>query len=209
MWFDNLMRVYIFTNIAVVFVESDPALRAQIGDTFFSYYEGAAAAVYTVLYALRLFAAPHDPRADYSVAGFIGSFFGTADLLAFAPFYFEVFCMSRGLPYDFALPRFLRLFRVLQLEHYTEAFTLIDDVFRACKETLIATGLLALIVWVGAAYLFFVFERGNPAVEGAFDNIPNAMYYTAIFLSGRAHASLPHTHPFPFTAPRALWSRWR
>ena len=92
--------------------------------------------------------------------------------------------MSQGVAYDFALPRFLRLFRVLQLEHYTEAFTLIDDVFRACKETLVATGLLALIVWVGAAYLFFVFERGNPAVEGAFDNLPNAMYYTAIFLSG-------------------------
>lgn len=68
--------------------------------------------------------------------------------------------------------------RVLQLEHFTEAFTLIDDVFRECKDTLVATSFLAVIIWVGAAYAFFLTEKGNPNVGGAFDNIPNSLYYT-------------------------------
>jgi len=83
--------------------------------------------------------------------------------------------MSLPLKLSVYIPRSLR---VLQLEHFTEAFTLIDDVFRECKDTLVATSFLAVIIWVGAAYAFFLTERGNPNVGGAFDNIPNSMYYT-------------------------------
>jgi hypothetical protein len=60
-------------------------------------------------------------------------------MLAFLPFWLEIYWTYHGMPYDYALPRALRLMRVLQLEHYTEAFTLIDDVFRGCKNTLVAT----------------------------------------------------------------------
>ena len=51
--------------------------------------------------------------------------------------------------------------RVLQFEHYTEAFTLIDDVFRGCKDTLVATGFLSVIIWVFSAYGFYVLEKDN------------------------------------------------
>ena len=40
------------------------------------------------------------------------------------------------------------------------------------------------IIWVFSAYGFFLLEKDNKAVNGAFDNIPNSLYYTAIFLSG-------------------------
>lgn len=73
---------------------------------------------------------------------------------------------------------------VLQFEHYTEAFTLIDDVFRGCKDTLVATGFLSVIIWVFSAYGFYVLEKDNAALGGAFANIPNSLYFTAIFLSG-------------------------
>lgn len=73
---------------------------------------------------------------------------------------------------------------VLQFEHYTEAFTLIDDVFRGCKDTMVATGFLSVIIWVFSAYGFYVLEKDNAAVGGAFANIPNSLYFTAIFLSG-------------------------
>ena len=39
------------------------------------------------------------------------------------------------------------------------AFTLLDDVWNSCKDTLAATGLLALVVWVGSACLFYLFEK--------------------------------------------------
>lgn len=77
-----------------------------------------------------------------------------------------------------------------------------------------ATGLLALIIWVGCGALFFLFEENNPnfrtcdasvpeeicysfastldcdmeypglCSQDAFTNVPNSLYYTAVFLGG-------------------------
>ncbi|EKX41400.1 hypothetical protein GUITHDRAFT_142088 [Guillardia theta CCMP2712] len=183
-WFDNLMLYFIGFDVVLIILESDPAMRVQIGDGFFASLEGVCGMLFTVLYVLRVIAAPYDRRAGFSRMGYLTSFFGTADMFAFLPFYLEWYWAACGISYDFALPRFLRLLRVLQWEHYTEAFTLIDDVFRASKDTLIATSFLALIIWVGSAYGFYLLDRGNPALGGAFDNIPSSLYFTAIFLSG-------------------------
>ncbi|CAN0411363.1 unnamed protein product, partial [Ectocarpus fasciculatus] len=120
--------------------------------------------------------------------------------------------------------RVLRLFRILQLEHFVSAFSLLDDVWTASKDTLAATGLLALVVWVGSACLFYLFEKvrcpvcrcstrlgqqyqavdpgvslpvlpgplclffglrsDNMCTGDAFSSIPDAMFYTAVFLGG-------------------------
>ena len=45
--------------------------------------------------------------------------------------------------------RIARIFRLLQLEDFITAFSKLDNVFRASKDVLKATGLMALIVWVG------------------------------------------------------------
>ena len=51
--------------------------------------------------------------------------------------------------------------RVLQLEHFCEAFTKLDDVYRESENVLKATGLMALIVWLLSGVLFYLFERDN------------------------------------------------
>ena len=182
--FDYSMLAFISFDAVMVVLESDPSWRTYLGDAVFANLEGVAGMVYSVLYVLRLIAAPYDPRASYSRWGYLTSFFGVADMLALAPFWLEIYWVHHGVAYDYALPRALRLLRVLQFEHYTEAFTLIDDVFRGCKDTLVATGFLSVIIWVFSAYGFFLLEKDNKGVNGAFDNIPNSLYYTAIFLSG-------------------------
>lgn len=58
-----------------------------------------------------LAAAPYDPRASYSRWGYLVSFFGVADMVAFLPFWLELYWTAHGIPYDFALPRVLRLMR--------------------------------------------------------------------------------------------------
>jgi hypothetical protein len=113
-----------------------------------------------------------------------------------------------------AVFRIFRLFRLLQLERFMTAFTLLDNVFRSSASVLKATGLMALIVWLGGAALFFLFERDNPnwrvcdeevdaatcyafesvaacnaAYPGAcsqtgFSTLPDSMYLTAVFLCG-------------------------
>lgn len=73
--------------------------------------------------------------------------------------YVEVLLGLFGLSVDVSVFRILRLFRILQLEHFVSAFTLLDDVWNAVKDTLAATGLLALVLWVGSACLFYLFEK--------------------------------------------------
>lgn len=73
--------------------------------------------------------------------------------------YIEAALRSSGVYFDASAFRVLRLFRILQLEHFVSAFSLLDDVWTASKDTLAATGLLALVVWVGSACLFYLFEK--------------------------------------------------
>ena len=67
---------------------------------------------------------------------------------------------------------------MLELEHFLEAFTLLDDVYKNCKGVLSATGIVALVIWIGGASLFWIFEKETIA------NIPEALFYTAVFLGG-------------------------
>lgn len=64
-----------------------------------------------------------------------------------------------GIKVDVSVFRILRLFRILQLEHFLAAFTFLDDVWVSVRPTLAATGLLALVLWVGSACLFYLFEK--------------------------------------------------
>jgi hypothetical protein len=50
--------------------------------------------------------------------------------------------------------------------HPTSAFTLLDDVWRGAKGVLKAAGLLALILWVGSATLFFLTEQVGAVLYG-------------------------------------------
>merc|ERR1711998_22077 len=45
---------------------------------------------------------------------------------------------------------------------------------------------MGLVIWVLSASAFYVFERHNLRLNNghAFENIPNSLYYTAIFLAG-------------------------
>jgi len=91
---------------------------------------------------------------------------GIVDLLSFLPWYVQQASLALGLAGSSsdaaAVFRIFRLFRVLQLERFLTAFTLLDNVLRASADVLVATGLMALIIWVGGAALFFLFEQHNP-----------------------------------------------
>ena len=68
--------------------------------------------------------------------------------------------------------RIFRFFRVLQLEDFIIAFSKLDNVFRASKDVLKATGLMAIIIWVGTSALFFIFEVNNPNFRQCNESIP-------------------------------------
>ena len=61
---------------------------------------------------------------------------------------------------------------ILQLEDFLVGFRKIDNVFRASKDVLKATGLMAVIIWVGCGALFFIFEQSNPNFRECDPSIP-------------------------------------
>jgi hypothetical protein len=94
------MLIFISLDIVMVVLESDNEWRIYLGDASFANLEGVAAFVFSFLYVLRFIAAPYDRRANYSRWGYLTSFFGVADAIAFLPFFMELYWTAHGIPYD-------------------------------------------------------------------------------------------------------------
>ena len=140
-------------------------MRNNEGD-WWNAFEYFSVAVFTVEYVLRIAGAAHNPACGYSRLVYATTFIGIVDLLSILPFYLQlVVDASNGGGEDQTTAeifRVVRIFRLLELEHFLEAFTLLDDVFRNCKDVMKATGVVALVIWVGGAALFWPVEKREP-----------------------------------------------
>ena len=226
-------RVFIFTviiaNIVAVMAETVPSIDKAVGNNpgnFFDQFEAFSVFVFATEYILRLFCAPKNREALYSTFVYATTFFGIVDLLSTAPWFVEQTLIATGRINSSGdgarIFRLFRVFRILQLEDFVTAFSKLDNVFRASKDVLKATGLLAVIIWVGCGALFYIFEENNPnwrscddsvplraeslddppgcfdfastaacnayyaglCSQTAFVDMPNALFYTAVFLGG-------------------------
>jgi len=229
----KLGRMFIFCmivlNVFAVLAESVPALDKAVGNApgnAFDQFEAFSVAVFSIEYCLRLFCAPKSRESLYSSFVYAQTFFGIVDLMSTAPWFIQQGLISVGMldahGDTMQVFRCVRIFRLLQLEDFVTAFSKLDNVFRASKDVLKATGLLALIIWVGCGGLFYIFEENNPnwrqcdpsvpltavlpddlpgcydfpstkacnetypglCSQKAFTNMPNSLFYTAVFLGG-------------------------
>lgn len=176
-------RIFLFTvivaNICAVLAESIPLVDKAIGNgrgNFFDAFEAFSVMVFATEYAARLFCAPKNREALYSPLVYATTFFGIVDFLSTAPWFIEQALLISGSispGNDSArIFRIFRIFRILQLEDFVTAFSKLDNVFRASRDVLKATGLMALIIWVGCGALFFIFEADNPNWRQCDDSIP-------------------------------------
>ena len=192
--FNGVIFVLIVLNVCAVVLETIPGINEQWGEHNFNIFEAFSVIVFTIEYLLRVFSVVKDREHFYSRYFYCTTFFGIVDLLAILPWYIQVIFFPHNASMA-VIFRIFRLFRVLQLEHFCEAFTLLDDVYRQSENVLKATGLMALIIWLLSGVLFYLFESNNPNwckdnncdqpnANPAFGDIPSALYYTAIFLGG-------------------------
>ena len=176
-------RIFIFTviitNIIAVLAESVPSIDKAVGNepgNFFDVFEAFSVLVFAVEYICRLFCAPKNRTALYSSLVYATTFFGIVDFLSTAPWFVEQALVLSGAITDgddnARIFRIFRIFRILQLEDFVTAFSKLDNVFRASKDVLKATGLVALIIWVGCGALFYIFEEDNPNWRQCDDSIP-------------------------------------
>jgi len=168
----------IILNIVAVLTESDPYVLSYVGHLPFDVFEFFSIGIFTLEYLARLWTADLNGRYWYSRHKYATSFYGWVDLIAIGPFYLEMALIALGYQFDAATFRVSRVFRILELEHFVTAFTILGEVFGKSKHVLAATGMLALVIWIAGSTLFFLFQKDM------FDNIPNSMYFTAVFLGG-------------------------
>jgi len=220
--FRNVVLFLILTNLLAVAAETVPQLDRAVGNepfNFFDTFEALSVAVFSFEYLLRIFSISKDREHLYSRMFYATTFFGIIDVASFLPWYIQQIGIALGLfGHDksdaAAIFRIFRLFRILQLERFMVAFTLLDNVFRASADVLKATGVMALIIWVGGTALFYLFEVNNPnyrtcdeevpleecfafastaecneaypgsCSQDSFTTMPETLYLTAIFLCG-------------------------
>ena len=170
---------FVISNIAAVILETIPHIDQSVGNApgnFFDVFEAFSVSIFMLEYLLRLFSVVKDREHLYSIWFYATTFFGIVDLLACAPFFVEQILLSSSLitrsSDSVTVFRLFRIFRILQLEHFVVAFTVLDNVFRASRDVLNATGLMALIIWIGCGALFFIFEQDNPNWRSCNDEIP-------------------------------------
>jgi len=179
----SVSRAFIFIviilNIVAVLLESIPTIDKQVGNeqgNFFDVFEIFSVMVFAAEYAGRLFCAPKHREALYSSFVYATTFFGIVDFLSTAPWFIEQALIAKGVVHpgdqNAMIFRIFRIFRILQLEDFFIAFSKLDNVFRASKDILKATGLMALIIWVGCSALFFIFEENNPNWRRCDDSVP-------------------------------------
>jgi len=167
-------------NVLAVVLESIPEVAKYLAEMEFDVvgaFEMASIAFFVAEYILRLFSAPKNIQALYSPWTYATTFFGLVDLMSILPWFVFMYLRAYGhvesgseIADVFSV---LRVFRVLQIEGlWGVAFSKLDNVFRASKEVLKASALMAMIVWIGCAALFHIFEQNNPNFRECESSVP-------------------------------------
>ena len=168
-------------NVLAVVLESIPEvalyLDREVDFDGIGTFEIGSVAFFTAEYLLRLFSAPKNVQALYSPWTYATTFFGLVDLISILPWFVYMYLRAFGhvesgseITDVFSI---LRVFRVLQIEGlWGVAFSKLDNVFRASKEVLKASALMAMIVWIGCAALFYIFEENNPNFRECDSSVP-------------------------------------
>jgi voltage-gated potassium channel len=163
--FDVVLIWAILLSVAIVLLESVEAVRTA-GHGFLQAAEWAFTILFTVEYALRLYAQPR--RLAY-----VGSFFGVVDLLAVLPTYLSLFFPGLHAFGVIRMFRLLRLFRIFKLLRYMDEARMLGQALKSAqpKITVFLTTLAGIVVSLGS--LMYLIE----GPESGFTSIPKGIYW--------------------------------
>jgi voltage-gated potassium channel len=181
-YFEYFTMFLILVNVVTFILGTEETIMTDTIEWWFGVLEVVTVVIFTIEYGMRTWTCLEDPVFNGSYWNYFTSFFSIVDLLAIVPFYVDLFLPQDLLPTT--MIRVFRLFRLFKAEHYIESFTILDNVYARNKQLLKTCGFVALILWYIMAILFHICERDNPAMDGAFETVPNSLYFTAIFFGG-------------------------
>ena len=181
-WCDMALAVLVIANVLAIVLDSIPSLHLAWGPQF-DHFETFSVGIFTVEYALRVWAAGSPQEGVPGSGGwrgrwaYISSFHGIVDLMATLPFYLEFLFPDA----DLRVLRTLRLVRVFKLSHYSTA---IEDLFQAIRDErrsfIAALYLLLIAVLLTSSLMYFAEHQVQP---DKFASIPDAIYWSLITLT--------------------------
>jgi len=188
----------IAVSVAGIVLETVPDLGAR-ARLVLGVIEVATVLILTADYALRLLVAPdRNPEAApdpwRSRLRYATSAPGVIDLLAVLPYFAG---LVLPMPTDWL--RILRLLRLLKVARYAPGLTLFAAVIRNERRSLLATGVVVLVVLVLESAVMYVLER--EAQPRAFGSIPHAMWWGIVTI-----ATVGYGDTYPITVAGKLFA---
>jgi voltage-gated potassium channel len=179
--FDDFMVFLILANVLAVILESVPSFHAQYTHEFLI-FEAISIGVFTIEYALRLWASIEIPaiRQRGAVFGrltFAGRPSQIIDLLAFAPSYLAFFIPGA----DLRVLRVFRLLRFLKLVRYSPAMMTLGRALFEERRALVGAIILMIGTTVFAGTIMYLIE--GHAQPKQFGTIPDAMWWALATLT--------------------------
>lgn len=170
----------IVLNILAVILESVGSISDRFS-SLFNYFELLSVAVFTVEYFLRAWSVVESSeiRFQHPIRGRIRYFISPmaiVDLAAILPFYLTLFFVI-----DLRFLRALRLLRMFRMSRYSNAMSLLMEVFRAQADALLSAVFILIVILIFAASGIYVVE--HKAQPDAFGSIPAAMWWAVATLT--------------------------
>jgi len=168
-------------NVLTVMLETVESISSRHA-LFFNLFEVFSVGIFTVEYALRLWACTVDTEFSGTVRGRVRyalTPMALIDLAAILPFY-----LPMVVSFDLRILRALRLFRLFRLfkvGRYSEVMNMFVNVLREKREELFVSVFLIFIALVISSSLMYFIE--HDAQPRAFSSIPAAMWWGIITLA--------------------------
>ena len=185
--YDRLLSLFIglliFANVALFILSTEDDIRLR-HESLLAGLEAASVAIFTVEYVLRVWVCvekrrfrrlgPLKGRLRYMV-----TFMALVDLLAIAPFY-VLLAVDKDAEIGFlSAIRIFRIVRLLKMEKWTRALSLLGDVFVNNHEILLTTLFLGVLRLLLTATLLYLVEGER------FPSIVSALYQSTLMLTGQ------------------------
>lgn len=169
--FDAALLVLIAASVAVVVLESSPAVRARYGGEMLV-LEWIFTIIFTVEYLLRLYSVGNPLR-------YATSFFGVVDLLSVVPTYLSLVIPGAQSLLVIRILRLLRIFRIFKLSNYLSESRQLWMALQASRRKILVFLFTVMTVVVIVGAMIHVIE----GPEHGFTSIPTGIYWAIVTLT--------------------------
>ena len=169
--FDIALVVAILLSIAVVMLDSVPAIVRQYGSGL-NLVEWGFTLLFTAEYIARLCCVRHPWR-------YATSFFGIIDLLSVLPTFFALLAPEASALLDIRILRLLRIFRIFKLTLYIAEYQRLGRALRASgRKILIFLSVVLMAVLILGTVMYVV-----EGPENGYTSIPMSMYWATVTMT--------------------------